>query len=454
MNVPRYSHTATLLTNGKVLIAGGSSQSGNSLFALSSAELYDPATGTFAPTGEMTWPQSGHTATLLPDGKVLIVGRGARSSVPAVPPFSYTVTADLYDPETGTFRPAGSIESAAAACPSAALLNNGKVLIVLGAYYPGPKGLGSPALLYDPVEQQFTAAAVSTIDMVEEEACPTATLLADGNVLVTWQNPAAEVYRTENNSFVPAGTMIVPLEYWGYTAILLTTGDVLIAGGDDDWANTTAELYDPTAAPAFTSTGYLKYPRGGPTATLLPDGKVLMSGGSTAYPLPSTLNTAEIYDPGDGTFSSTVEMVASRTAHTATLLMDGTVLLAGGHTSSSTYIPDSSAELFIPSVLSPTSVTKTFLFDRSLVAPGSSYSVKIAGSNLSPQTFFDVRFIGPGTNESAVVLNWQRGLAASHEVTAGIASGNWRITAVRAHDIETDHSGSFFPVAASITVSP
>src|SRR5215470_9965536 len=86
MNVPRYSHTATLLTNGKVLIGGGSSRSGNSLFALSSAELYDPATGTFTRTGDMTWPQSGHTATLLPDGKVLIVGRSG-----------FTVTADLYD---------------------------------------------------------------------------------------------------------------------------------------------------------------------------------------------------------------------------------------------------------------------------------------------------------------------------------------------------------------------
>src|SRR5215471_15107547 len=172
----------------------------------------------------MTWPQLGHAATLLPDGKVLIVGRSG-----------FTVTADLYDSETETFRPAGLIESAAADCPSAALLNNGKVLIAFGAYYPGPKGLGSPALLYDPVEQRFTAAAVSTIDIVDESACPTATLLMDGKVLVTWQNPAAELYEPDTNSFVPASTMIVRGEYWGYTAILLTTGNVLIAGGDDDW---------------------------------------------------------------------------------------------------------------------------------------------------------------------------------------------------------------------------
>jgi hypothetical protein len=370
------------------------------------------------------------------------------------------VTADLYDSETGTFRPAGSIETASVDCPSVTLLNNGKVLIVFGAWWPGPKALGIPALLYDPVEQQFSASGVSTIGIVEDEACPTATLLADGNVLVTWQNPAAELYQPDTNSFVPVGKMIVPSEYWAYTAVPLATGNVLIAGGEDDWANTSAELYNPFIR-LFTATGYLPHARAVPTATLLPDAKVLMAGGyadtgPTSIPpwTPFTLNTAVIYDPGDGTFSSTGEMVASRAGHTATLLMDGRVLLAGGYTGRYTFSTTSTAELYVPSVLSPTPVANRLLFDRSVVGPGSSYSVNIAGSNLSPQTFFDVRFIGPGTNESAVVLNWQRGLAASHEVTAGVASGDWRITGVRAHEIDTDHTGSFFPVTASITVSP
>jgi Galactose oxidase, central domain len=444
MNVPRYGHTATLLTNGKVLIAGGTADKWQ---PLSSAELYDPATGTFTPTGDMTWPQSGHTATLLPDGKVLIVGGSGQSGS--------TVKADLYDPDTGTFRPVGFIQSAAADCPSAALLNSGKVLIAFGTYYPGPKGLGSPALLYDPVEQQFSAAAVSTIDVVEEEACPTATLLADGKVLVTWQNPAAELYRPDDNSFVRAGTMIVPVEYWGYTAIPLTTGNVLIAGGEDYWDNTSAELYDPSV-PTFKSTGYLKHARGRPTATLLPDGKVLMAGGYTALPLtPSALNTAEIYDPGDGTFSSTGEMVASRAGHTATLLMDGRVLIVGGSTLASYPLsPDSSAELYVPAVLSPAQVVTSIQFDRTSVVTNTSYSVNVSGSNLAPQTFFDVRFSAPGAKEFAVVLNWQRGITASHEVPTGTASGIWTINGVRAHQIETDHSGNFVPVLASITVSP
>jgi hypothetical protein len=146
-------------------------------------------------------------------------------------------------------------------------------------------------------------------------------------------------------------------------------------------------------------------------------------------------------------------MVAPRAAHTATLLMDGTVLLTGGHSNTAGLpSPNSSAELYIPPTLSPISVAKTAVFDRSVVGPGSSYSVNIAGNNLSPQTFFDVRFIGPGTNESAVVLNWQNGIAATHEVTAGTPSGNWKITGIRAHQVETDHTGIFFPVSASITV--
>jgi hypothetical protein len=442
MNVPRFGHTATLLTNGKVLIAGGSSTP-ETWRPLSSAELYDPATGTFTPTGDMTWPQLGHNAMLLPDGKVLIVGRSGR-----------TVTVDLYDSDTGTFRPAGSIESASVACPSATLLNSGKVLIVFGAYWPGPKELGIPALLYDPVEQRFTAAGVSTIGIVEEEACPTATLLADGNVLVTWQNPAAELFQPDNNSFVPVATMIVPAEYWEYTAILLATGKVLVAGGEDDWANTSAELYDP-AIPTFKATGYLKHARARPTATLLPDGKVLMAGGY-AYPAYTliSLNTAEIYDSGDGTFSATGEMVAARAGHTATLLMDGTVLLAGGYTGSQPFGTNSSAELYVPAVLSPAQVVTSIQFDRTSVIPGTSYSFNVSGSNLAPQTFFDVRYSAPGAKEFAVVLNWQIGINASHEVPTGTASGVWTINGVRAHQIETDHTGNFVPVSATIAVFP
>jgi hypothetical protein len=149
-------------------------------------------------------------------------------------------------------------------------------------------------------------------------------------------------------------------------------------------------------------------------------------------------------------------MTAGRASHTATLLNDGKVLIAGGNDYTNAFPPVilSSAELYIPSILIPTPVVKTVRFDRVVVPAGSSYSVDLSGSNLTPEMFFDVRFIGPGSNESAVVLNWQRGLAVKHDVPAGTPLGAWIINGVRAHEIETDHTGIFFPVSATITVSP
>ena len=89
-----------------------------------------------------------------------------------------------------------------------------------------------------------------------------------------------------------------------------------------------------------------------------------------------------------------------------------------------------------------------------VVPAGSSFSVDLSGSNLTPEMFFDVRFTTPESNESVVALNWQNGLAENHEVPAGPAPGSWTITGVRAHKIETDHTGIFFPVSATLTVSP
>jgi hypothetical protein len=131
--------------------------------------------------------------------------------------------------------------------------------------------------------------------------------------------------------------------------------------------------------------------------------------------------------------------------------MDGRILIAGGYTTS--YAISNSAELYSPSVLIPAQVVTELRFDRTSVLAGSSYSVNISGSNLTPQTFFDVRCTAPGSNASAVVLNWQRGIAASHDVSPDTAAGNWAINGVRAHEIESDHTGIFFPVSATMTVS-
>jgi hypothetical protein len=192
------------------------------------------------------------------------------------------------------------------------------------------------------------------------------------------------------------------------------------------------------------------------TATLLRDGTVLIAGGSTFSTRPSDALavSAELYDPATGTFASTADMTSPRSyAHTATLLMDGRVLIAGGYTAYPAG-PTAGAELYVPPMLIPASVVTGFRFDRTSVAAGSSYSADVSGTHLTAQMFFDVRFSRPESGESAVVLNWQKGLGASHNVPAGIDPGTWTITGVRAHETETDHTGTFFPVSATITVLP
>jgi hypothetical protein len=104
-------------------------------------------------------------------------------------------------------------------------------------------------------------------------------------------------------------------------------------------------------------------------------------------------------------------------------------------------------------LLTQAQIVTDLRFDQTTAVAGSSYSANVSGSNLTADTFFDVRFTSPGSNVSDVVLNWQKGVAVSHMIPAGLAPGIWTINGVRAHQIETDHTGNFWPVSATITVS-
>ncbi|MBK5292673.1 MAG: hypothetical protein JJE04_13465 [Acidobacteriia bacterium] len=354
MTTPRFFHTATLLADGRVLIAGGDMIEARVPAVLntqSSAELYDPRTGTFTATGNMTTARSGHTATLLPDGRVLIAGGGLTKNGALGSPA--LASAELYDPGTGAFTATGEMATARL-WPTATLLNNGKVLFAGGFY----RGVGYCCFpvdteLYDPDTGTFTATG-----NMNSEWADTATLLPSGKVLITRGNPqgpgpyrtSADVYNPSTGAFTAGG--YAATNHTGPTATLMMNGNVLIAGGDvgdGDGASFIAEHYDP-ATGAFSSTGNMTAGRLQHTATLLPDGGVLFAGGHNVIELATS---AEIYDPLKGAFSRTASMPFARELHTATLLNDGRVLIAGGD-DQRYWIPEtilSSAQLYTPAVL-------------------------------------------------------------------------------------------------------
>ena len=340
MTAPRSGHTATLLTSGKVLIAGGAKG-----VADASAELYDPATGAFTATGSMTEARIGHTATLLNDSarSVLIVG-------------SVDMTAELYNPANGTFTATGSMHQARAS-PTATLLsstgpNAGKVLIVGGNTTSGDL----VAELYDPGTGTFSDTGSTTILRTGH----TATLLTiaplAGQVLIAGgsDSPSAELYNPTTGVFTRTGDMTAART--GHTATALAAqdgaqnGDVLIVGTDGS-----ADLYDPTKG-TFARIGSLlpsMQPSYAHTANLRSDGTVLAAGGYGAGRCgrrgPHISRTAAaLFAPESDGFTATGSLNASRDTHTATVLTDGTVLIVGGteHCGVTYAAVLSSAELF------------------------------------------------------------------------------------------------------------
>lgn len=317
MTGPRAAHTATLLPNGNVLVAGGFAGDENSL---AGAEVFDPATGTFASAGDMSVPRAGHTATLLYTGKVLIAG-GYNGS--------YLASAELYDPEARTFTPTNRMVTARSE-HFAVLLPNGKVLIAGGV------GAGwtflADAEIYDPATSVFTA----TGHMLAARESHTATLLVNGKVLVAGGHrgrrkaitiySSAELYDPATGRFSATGDMTRIRHK--HEAVLLSDGRVLIIGGADErdgrGAYTSAEIYSLESG-TFTATANMNSPRyklrG--TAVLLITGKVLVAGGASR---------AEVFDPSTGTFSYAAgDMGTPRFFASATRLQNGQVLIAGGY---------------------------------------------------------------------------------------------------------------------------
>jgi len=369
LNTARRGHMATLLPNGKVLVAGGTNAPNS---ALTSAELYDPASGSWTATGSLNAARLDHTATLLPNGKVLVAG-GYDGSGPLT-------SAELYDPASGSWTATGSL-NAARYVHTATLLPNGKVLVTGG--YDGSDPLSS-AELYDPASGSWTAAGFHFARAVH-----TATLLPNGKVLVAGGFGNGGVYLTNAELYDPASgswaaTGSLNAARRDLTATLLPNGKVLVAGQITGGPLTTAQLYDP-ASGSWTATGSLNTDCIYHTATLLPNGRVLAAGGENGS---GYLTNAELYDPASGSWTATSSLNTARLYHTATLLINGKVLVAGGENSSG-YL--TSAELYdsasgstptpspTPSTPTPTPRPATLGNISTRLQVGTSDRVLIAG---------------------------------------------------------------------------
>jgi hypothetical protein len=359
MGTERAAHTATLLQNGKVLIAGGF----NNTDVLATAEVFDPATGTFTFTGAMTTPRFSHTATLLASGKVLVTG-GSNNLADLATHDSYTATllangkvpvtggsdssgdlstAELFDPATGTFTATGAMSEPRSE-HTATLLANGKVLLAGGT-------AGNAAEVFDPAAGSFTAAGELIVG--GRWGC-TATLLSDGKVLIAGGRDSedvfdafplndAELFNPASGTFTVTGGM-TQVRY-GHTATLLNNGQVTLTGGFNGQPVQSAELFDPTTG-SFLPTGIMGTPRANHTATLLNDGTVLVAGGFS-FVAPGSFSSAEVFDPATNKFTPTGSMGAGRFLHTATRLDNDLVVITGGQ--STITIPEvfaSSADIY------------------------------------------------------------------------------------------------------------
>ena len=347
MSVARDSTTATLLNDGRVLVVGGCTSPSDE--ALASAETYDPASSKFSPTASMHLGRRSHTATLLRNGRVLVVGgyigKPAKGWSPDITP-----TAEIYDPASGKFTDTGPLQTARA-LHTATLLQDGRVLVV-GGVQPVSVAAASSAEIYDPATGKFSPAG----SLKFGRYLHTATSLLDGRVLIAGGATPFEVGKEESQEF--------PAEVWdpktqkfavtgisqpsrrGHTATLLPDGRVLFLGGEMSVSGAWYGVYDPSTASysAVSATG-------ADTETMLADGRVLECGSWIPDDALFAKGGAQawLYDPVTDKESEAAPMTTPRGFPTATLLQDGTVLVVGGAKSENdAVVALASAELYVP----------------------------------------------------------------------------------------------------------
>ncbi|MGC9334651.1 MAG: kelch repeat-containing protein, partial [Anaerolineae bacterium] len=379
----RSEHTATALLDGRILVAGGQGP-GTGYNDLSSAELYDPAPGLWTATGSLQAARREHTATRLPDGRVLVAG-GLVSEA------GYLSSAELYDPDTGQWTATGGPVQGRYA-HTATLLPDGRVLVAGG----WGDGYLASAELYDPVTGLWTTTGNLNAARMEHTATP----LPGGWVLVAGGSDAwgalvsSEAYNLETGSWTAFSDMSTART--SHTATPLPDGRVLVIGGfgASDYVDS-AEVYVPVTG-EWAAAGTLTAARYSHTATLLPSGRVIAAGGYN-YDAGGVLASAELYDPATGEWALSGDLSTGRRDHTATLLPGGRVLVAGGDGASGVL---ASADLYAP------------VWTATGTEDGNQFGISVAGAGDTNRDGHDDLVIGaPGMQSRAHLYYGDTGLS-------------------------------------------